>query len=154
MTYSCLPLHPLIRKHASFQPTPIRTNIPKQKKHDLINMYRYSQQLQTFPEYNNTRKVHVPDSSRWQKAWTFKFITWSLVEKAKGTYIFMCRVHAYSHFRVHAYCHFKGSRTVTFRNIITMEICKAPTLQRKVLNKDIITHIMYIEMEMLSAIKN
>ena len=32
-----------------------------------------------------------------------------------------------------------------------MEICKAPTLRLKALNKH--THIMYIEMEMLSAIK-
>ena len=35
-----------------------------------------------------------------------------------------------------------------------MEICKAPTIQLKALNKHSITHIMYIEMEMLSAIKN
>ena len=28
-----------------------------------------------------------------------------------------------------------------------MEICKAPTLRLKALNKHIITHIMYIEME-------
>ena len=34
---------------------------------------------------------------------------------------------------------------------IIMEICKAPTLLLKSLNKH--THIMYIEMEMLSAIK-
>ena len=34
-----------------------------------------------------------------------------------------------------------------------MEICKAPTLRLKALNKHSITHIMYIEMEMLSAIK-
>ena len=34
-----------------------------------------------------------------------------------------------------------------------MEICKAPTLRLKALNKNSITHIMYIEMEMLSAIK-
>ena len=34
-----------------------------------------------------------------------------------------------------------------------MEICKAPTLQLKAPNKHSITHIMYIEMEMLSAIK-
>ena len=33
-----------------------------------------------------------------------------------------------------------------------MEICKAPTLRLKALNKHSITHIMYIEMEMLSAI--
>ena len=32
-----------------------------------------------------------------------------------------------------------------------MEICKAPTLRLKALNKRSITHIMYIEMEMLSA---
>ena len=31
--------------------------------------------------------------------------------------------------------------------IIIMEICKAPTLQLKVLNKHNVTHIMYIEME-------
>ena len=36
---------------------------------------------------------------------------------------------------------------------IIMEICKAPTLRLKVLNIHSITHIMYIEMEMLSAIK-
>ena len=34
-----------------------------------------------------------------------------------------------------------------------MEICKAPTLRLKALNKHSITHKMYIEMEMLSAIK-
>ena len=34
-----------------------------------------------------------------------------------------------------------------------MEICKEPTLQLKVLNKHRITHIMYIETEMLLAIK-
>ena len=34
-----------------------------------------------------------------------------------------------------------------------MEICKAPTLQLKALNKHSITYIMYIQMEMLSAIK-
>ena len=34
-----------------------------------------------------------------------------------------------------------------------MENCKAPTLQLKALNKHNITHIMYIEIEMLSAIK-
>ena len=34
-----------------------------------------------------------------------------------------------------------------------MEICKAPTLRLKVLKKHSITHIMYIEMEILSAIK-
>ena len=33
-----------------------------------------------------------------------------------------------------------------------MEICKAPTLRLKTLNKHSITHIMYMEMEMLSAI--
>ena len=32
-----------------------------------------------------------------------------------------------------------------------MIICKAPTLRLKALNKHSITHIMYIEMEMLSA---
>ena len=37
--------------------------------------------------------------------------------------------------------------------IIIMEICKACTLRLKALNKPSITHIMYIEMEMLSAIK-
>ena len=34
-----------------------------------------------------------------------------------------------------------------------MEICKAPTLRLKALNKHSITHIMYIEMEMLSKKK-
>ena len=34
-----------------------------------------------------------------------------------------------------------------------MEMCKAPTLWLKALNKHSITHIMYIKMEMLSAIK-
>ena len=34
-----------------------------------------------------------------------------------------------------------------------MEICKAPTLRLKALKKHTITHIMYIEMEMLSAVK-
>ena len=34
-----------------------------------------------------------------------------------------------------------------------MEICKAPTLRLKALNKHSITHILYIVMEMLSAIK-
>ena len=34
-----------------------------------------------------------------------------------------------------------------------MEICKAPALRLKALNKHSITHIMYIEMEMLSVIK-
>ena len=34
-----------------------------------------------------------------------------------------------------------------------MEICKAPTLRLKALNKHSITHLMYIEMEVLSAIK-
>ena len=37
--------------------------------------------------------------------------------------------------------------------IIIMEICKAPTLRLKALNKHSITHTMYIEMELLSAIK-
>ena len=37
--------------------------------------------------------------------------------------------------------------------IIIMEICKAPPLRLKALNKRSITHMMYIEMEMLSAIK-
>ena len=37
--------------------------------------------------------------------------------------------------------------------IIIVEICKASTLRLKALNKHSITHIMYIEMEMLSAIK-
>ena len=40
-----------------------------------------------------------------------------------------------------------------FSIIIIMEICKAPTLRLKALNEHSITHIMYIEMEMLSAIK-
>ena len=41
------------------------------------------------------------------------------------------------------------------RQIITiiMEICKAPALRLKALNKQNEQHIMYIEMEMLSAIK-
>ena len=34
-----------------------------------------------------------------------------------------------------------------------MEICKAPTLRLKALNKHSITHRMYSEMEMLSAIR-
>ena len=34
-----------------------------------------------------------------------------------------------------------------------MGICRAPTLRLKALNKHSITHTMYIEMEMLSAIK-
>ena len=46
-----------------------------------------------------------------------------------------------------------GTTTTTII-IIIMEICKAPTLWLKVLNKHSITHIMYIEMKMLSAIKN
>ena len=33
-----------------------------------------------------------------------------------------------------------------------MEICKAPSLRLKALNKHSVTHVMYIEMEMLSAI--
>ena len=37
--------------------------------------------------------------------------------------------------------------------IIIMEICKVPTLWLKVLNKHCITNIMYIKVEMLSAIK-
>ena len=37
--------------------------------------------------------------------------------------------------------------------ITIMEICKEPTLRLKALNKHSITHIMYIDMEMLSAIK-
>ena len=37
--------------------------------------------------------------------------------------------------------------------IIIMAIFKAPTLWLKAVNKHSITHIMYIEMEMLSAIK-
>ena len=36
--------------------------------------------------------------------------------------------------------------------IIIMEICKVPTLRLKALNKHSIIHIMYIEMEILSAI--
>ena len=34
-----------------------------------------------------------------------------------------------------------------------MDICKAPTLRLKALNKHSITQILYIEMEMLSVIK-
>ena len=34
-----------------------------------------------------------------------------------------------------------------------MEICKTPTLRLKALKKHSITHIMYIEMEMLSVVK-
>ena len=34
-----------------------------------------------------------------------------------------------------------------------MEICKAPTLRLKALNRHSVTHMMYIEMEMLSAIE-
>ena len=41
----------------------------------------------------------------------------------------------------------------TFIIIIIMESCKAATLRLKALNKHSITHIMYIEIEMLSAIK-
>ena len=37
--------------------------------------------------------------------------------------------------------------------IIIVEIYKAPTLRLKALNKQSITHMVYIEMEMLSAIK-
>ena len=37
--------------------------------------------------------------------------------------------------------------------MMIMEICKAPTLRLKALNKHSITHTMYVEMEMLSAIK-
>ena len=37
--------------------------------------------------------------------------------------------------------------------VIIIEICKVPILQLKALNKHSITHIIYIEMEMLSAIK-
>ena len=37
--------------------------------------------------------------------------------------------------------------------IIIMEICKVPTLWLKALNKHSIAHIMYIEVEMLSAIE-
>ena len=36
--------------------------------------------------------------------------------------------------------------------MMIMEICKAPTLRLKALNKHSVTHVMYIEMEMLSAI--
>ena len=43
--------------------------------------------------------------------------------------------------------------TIIIIMIIIMEICKAPTLRLKALNKHSITHIMYIEMEMISAIK-
>ena len=38
--------------------------------------------------------------------------------------------------------------------IIIMEICKAPTLRLKTLNKHSIAHMKYIEMEMLSAMKH
>ena len=34
-----------------------------------------------------------------------------------------------------------------------MEICKAPTQRLKALNKHSITHMMYTEVEMLSAVK-
>ena len=37
--------------------------------------------------------------------------------------------------------------------IVRLEICKAPTLQIKAMNKHSISHIMSIEMEMLSTIK-
>ena len=37
--------------------------------------------------------------------------------------------------------------------IINMEICKEPTLRLKALNTHSITHVTYIQMEMLSAIK-
>ena len=37
--------------------------------------------------------------------------------------------------------------------MLIMEICKVPALRLKTLNKHSITHIMYIKMEMLSAIK-
>ena len=43
--------------------------------------------------------------------------------------------------------------TVIITIIIIMENCKAPALRLKVLNMHNITHIMYIEMEMLSEIK-
>ena len=36
--------------------------------------------------------------------------------------------------------------------IIIMDICKAPTLRLKALHKHNMTHIVYIGMEMLSAI--
>ena len=48
---------------------------------------------------------------------------------------------------------FRGSLPDLLPLIIIMEICKAPTLPLKALNKHSIKHIMYIEMEMLSAIK-
>ena len=38
--------------------------------------------------------------------------------------------------------------------IIVMEICKAPTLRFKALNKHSITHIMYIEVENVISNKN
>ena len=38
-------------------------------------------------------------------------------------------------------------------HLIIMELCKAPILRLKALNKHSITHIMHIEMEMLLAIK-
>ena len=37
--------------------------------------------------------------------------------------------------------------------IIIMEICKAPTLRLKALNKHSMTRVMYIEMEMVSAVR-
>jgi len=37
--------------------------------------------------------------------------------------------------------------------VIRMEMCKAPTLRLKAPNKHSITHIKYIEMEMLPAVK-
>ena len=44
-------------------------------------------------------------------------------------------------------------RTTEIIIIRRMEICKAPTLRLKARNKLSITHVIYIEMEMLSAIK-
>ena len=38
--------------------------------------------------------------------------------------------------------------------IVIMEICKAPTLRLRVLNKHSITHIMYVEMENVISNKN
>ena len=42
----------------------------------------------------------------------------------------------------------RGPKSLDFLVIIIMEICKAPTLRLKALNKYSITHIMYIEMKM------
>ena len=42
---------------------------------------------------------------------------------------------------------------IVLLSFLIMEICKAPSLRLKAQNKHSITHIMYIEMERLSAIK-